>query len=684
MAKQDVTEEIVQKAKSGDRSAFDLLYREYRDRLYKYVIKLGVNEFDAEDVVSETFMQAIAKIDTLKVNAFFSTWLHTIAKNIVFAQGRADKKNQRLSFTVEDDDEINDGLDVALIKGGVSHEDTLMLPENYAESNEIKEILADTINGLNEDQREAIYLFYYEDMQIKDISEVTGASENTVKSRLRLAKSAIAKKVEELKKRGVVFSAVPISRLLANLQDEARIKGAVGAAPAAAPTVSGVGAAGTAVVSGRLVTVVTAAVIAAGMIGGSYFLLRDKDKSLNAEDISMGDMRLEISSQQSSDSDGSRRERPIVIDDDTSKDPDESDDHENDKPDEIKIDSESVPDPSSDDSSQASPESLPDQSVSTSESRVPGRVPGGTASGTDSSVIDSSGDSSRTVVPYTPSDSSSRSDNDSEITDAIPTHGVLGDNLTWDFDDNGVLTIKGTGEFYPPNSEISYYEMDNYFMYWPDLGASRAKITKAVFENGVTEIPDVMFCNHWELEELSIPESIETIGIGAFYYCDVLKPVTLPDSVITIGESAFSCCERMTDIILSNNLKEIGSRAFAESGLERIIIPDSVEIYGIEIFDDCKELKEVSLPSGLKMIPQSFLRDCSSLEEIHLPDSVSVIKEEAFKRCKALKNIYIPSSVNRIGDYAFYECPDLTVHTPAGSYAETYCKNKNINYDNDV
>ena len=136
-------EEIVEKAKSGDKSAFDLLYREYSEKLLKYVVKLGVDSYDAEDIVSESFIEAIEHIGDLKSNAFFSTWLHTIAKNKVYTMKKKEQKHARVDFSSDEGDEQNDALDIAVSEAAEYNGDTVMLPEDYAENEEVKQILAD-------------------------------------------------------------------------------------------------------------------------------------------------------------------------------------------------------------------------------------------------------------------------------------------------------------------------------------------------------------------------------------------------------------------------------------------------------------------------------------------------------------------------------------------------------------
>lgn len=63
---------------------------------------------------------------------------------------------------------------------------------------------------------------------------------------------------------------------------------------------------------------------------------------------------------------------------------------------------------------------------------------------------------------------------------------------------------------------------------------------------------------------------------------------------------------------------------------------------------------------------------------ISLPDTVTQIGDRAFVNCESLIQIDIPSAVNHIGEYAFWQCRQLTIHAPAGSYAETYAKENNI------
>ena len=162
-----INSETVKLAANGDSAAFDAIYRVYKEKIYYYLIKLGAKPQDAEDLVSETFLEAMKHISELKNENGLSAWLHTIAKNKFFAQGRKESRHQRVELLADDEDNASDGLELAMQHRTELDDDQIMLPEDYAESEETKEILAQMINSLNDDQREAIYLFYHRDKTIE-------------------------------------------------------------------------------------------------------------------------------------------------------------------------------------------------------------------------------------------------------------------------------------------------------------------------------------------------------------------------------------------------------------------------------------------------------------------------------------------------------------------------------------
>ena len=96
---------------------------------------------------------------------------------------------------------------------------------------------------------------------------------------------------------------------------------------------------------------------------------------------------------------------------------------------------------------------------------------------------------------------------------------------------------------------------------------------------------DVIFYEGAKLKRISLPDSLKSIGKGAFRECENLKEITIPDSVTSIGDSAFSGCNGLKSIIIPNNVTSIGIFAFDDcTGLTSIMIPDSVTSISINAF----------------------------------------------------------------------------------------------------
>ena len=272
------TEELVRQAKNGDKAAFDALYREYSEQLTKYVMKLGLNEYDAQDIVSDTFMTAMKSIGQLNEDKYFSTWLHAIANNKVNEMRRKSSKHKRVGISNADPDDDTDS-DAAIERAYENaYGDTVMLPENYAENEEIKQMIAEQINTLSDAHKETLFLFYYGNKSAAEIAEITGTNENNVKARLFHARKNLKAKLEKLQKQGVVLCAVPFIKLVPDYSHLMKV-GKAAEAGAAASTAAGAAKAATAGIGLKAVAVAAAAVITVG-IGAVVLpdLLNDKQE----------------------------------------------------------------------------------------------------------------------------------------------------------------------------------------------------------------------------------------------------------------------------------------------------------------------------------------------------------------------------------------------------------------------
>ena len=248
-----------------------------------------------------------------------------------------------------------------------------------------------------------------------------------------------------------------------------------------------------------------------------------------------------------------------------------------------------------------------------------------------------------------------------------------GTNLTWVLDNNGTLTISGTGA------------MDD-GQKWYD---QRGDIKSAVIENGVTSIGYGAF-EECSLQSIEIPASVTTIGYSAFGECDSLESVTfiggskltsigdnafqgcgnlgsieIPSSVTSIGAGAFWSCDSLKSIEIPKSVKTIGDHAFEVCDiLEDVtfVVGSELTTIGDRAFNACDRLKSIEIPKSVKTIGDHAFEVCDSLESVTFVagSELTTIGASAFKYCDSLKSIEIPAGVTTIGDYAFSGCANLT------------------------
>lgn len=153
-------------------------------------------------------------------------------------------------------------------------------------------------------------------------------------------------------------------------------------------------------------------------------------------------------------------------------------------------------------------------------------------------------------------------------------NGTCGENLTWLLDEDGTLTISGTGAMtnYSVGNNAPWYRYAE-------------QIQKVVIETGATSVGNFAFYNLSNLAQVELPNTILTIGEWAFHMCSRLSEIVLPDSVVTIQNYAFQE-SGLTKVTLSNSLQSIGDQVFLEckAFANPIIIPASVTNIGRSAF----------------------------------------------------------------------------------------------------
>ena len=182
-----------------------------------------------------------------------------------------------------------------------------------------------------------------------------------------------------------------------------------------------------------------------------------------------------------------------------------------------------------------------------------------------------------------------------------------------------------------------------------------------VIPNSVTTIGYGAFAGCTTLASVTIPNSVTTIGDEAFVYCTALKSITIPNSVTTIGDGAFSGCTALASITFStpSSVTTIGNDAFFLCALKSITIPNSVTTIGKHAFNSCYALESVTIPNSVTTIGDGAFNCCFALESITIPNGVTTIGDGAFAYCTALESVTIPNSVTTIGNGAFWSCTAL-------------------------
>ena len=182
-------------------------------------------------------------------------------------------------------------------------------------------------------------------------------------------------------------------------------------------------------------------------------------------------------------------------------------------------------------------------------------------------------------------------------------------------------------------------------------------IESYIIPDSVTSIGNGAFSGCSFLSSIVIPDSVTSIGDGAFSGCSSLSSIVIPKSVTSIGDSAFFGCSSLSNIVIPNSVTSIGDSAFSNcSSLSSIVIPESVTSIGDRAFSGCRSLSSIVIPNSVTSIGEWAFSDCSSLKYISIPKSVICLNGNPFSGCSSLSNIVIPNSVTSIGSDAFAGC----------------------------
>ncbi len=192
------------------------------------------------------------------------------------------------------------------------------------------------------------------------------------------------------------------------------------------------------------------------------------------------------------------------------------------------------------------------------------------------------------------------------------------------------------------------------------------EIKEVILPYSLTMIGNNAFRNCSSLSSLNL-SNLSSIGSFAFSGCGSLGSILLGDLFAEMGEGAFEN-SGVTDVTIKGNA-EIGDGAFKGCGFLTAIDFPYIEFIRTDLFGDCTSLQNVNLSNNLKGIGSGAFAN-TGIQNIVIPDSVTEIGDNAFNGCGKLTEVYIPSGVQSVGNGAFGDCGAVENVYFSGSYAE--------------
>ena len=190
------------------------------------------------------------------------------------------------------------------------------------------------------------------------------------------------------------------------------------------------------------------------------------------------------------------------------------------------------------------------------------------------------------------------------------------------------------------------------------LVSAPKNLTSYRVREGTTIIAEDAFLCCYELQKISLPESLQVIGPSAFACCLKLCEVCMPNSIFSVGKEAFWGCSSLENVTLSDSMLKISEETFLDcQKLKSISLPQSIMYIGDRAFERCTGLENVSLPNNLVYIGENAFRVCWYLTHISLPGFLVEIGDLAFQMCE-LENIDVPDRVIFMGERVFFDCFD--------------------------
>lgn len=236
---------LIIKAQQGDKSAFEELYNLTSPKAYFVALKICSNEHDAQDILQESYIKILKKIDTVDPNGNFTAWVYQIVANT----GKNFLKAKKPVLFGDDEEEII---------GNLPDENTDFSPEEHVDREELRNEVMAAVDELTAEKRACVMMMYFGDMSVNEIAQSLEVPVSTVKNRLFTARKDLRNKFE---KKGItaLYGAAIGGLLIWALSQTGEITAAAFASSAASGAVLAGVSSSAAVSSAAAATTVTSA-----------------------------------------------------------------------------------------------------------------------------------------------------------------------------------------------------------------------------------------------------------------------------------------------------------------------------------------------------------------------------------------------------------------------------------------
>ena len=256
----------------------------------------------------------------------------------------------------------------------------------------------------------------------------------------------------------------------------------------------------------------------------------------------------------------------------------------------------------------------------------------------------------------------------------IIASGSCGDNLTWELNKEGELTIEGTGA-------MTDYTFDSAPWY-----NYKESIKSVIIKEGVTSISSNTF-DYYNLTSITIPSSVIELGngfaAGAFDYCYYTADIYIESIEWWLNYGAEGIArnndqitylyiggELLTDLEISSLVKSIPDRAFLNCrAIASVTLEDGITEIGLRAFYGCRNLTSIDIPESVLKIGAYAFGYCSNLTSITIPRGVATMGSYAFSGCSSLSSITSYAGIPPTGGNAYFNNVDKSIplYVPATS-----------------